>query len=138
MFKLESMVVLAGVGQLCVVLGSLAIPKILDWRRELRRLEPLTRQVFWTYAGYIVATNLFFAGVSTLAAGSLVDHSRLAAALTTFMALYWGGRLAIQFLFFHRSGGRQTLPFRIAEGLFVCAFLGFAGIYAYAAMVNLR
>jgi hypothetical protein len=138
MFKFESLIILAGVGQLCVVIGSLAIPKILDWRRELRRLEPLTRQVFWTYAGYIVATNLFFAFVSMLASGSLIDHSRLAAALTTFMALYWAGRLAIQFLFFHRSGGRQTLPFRIAEGLLVCAFAGFAGIYAYAAMVNLR
>src|SRR5258708_35130435 len=138
MFNLERLIVIAGVGQLCVALGSLAIPTILDWRRELQRLEPLTRQVFWTYAGYILATNLFFAAVSMLAAGSLLDHSPLAVALTTFMALYWAGRLAIQFLFFHRSGARPTMLFRIAETLLVCAFVVFAGVYTFGAMANLR
>jgi hypothetical protein len=138
MFNLRNLIFLAGAGQLCVVVGSLAIPKLLDWRHELQRLQPLTRQVFWTYAGYILATNLFFATMSMVAARSLADHSPLAVALTTFMALYWAGRLAIQFLFFHRSGAPDTLLFRIAEVLLVCGFTFFTAVYSYAALVNMR
>jgi len=138
MFKSENLILLAGVGQLCVVLCSLAIPRLLDWPGQLRRLEPLTRQVFWTYAGYILATNLFFATVSMFASRPLAGHSPLAAALTTFMALYWGGRLAIQFLFFHRSGAADTLLFRAAEVLYVGGFLFFTAVYGYAALVNWR
>jgi hypothetical protein len=138
MFNLENLILLAGVGQLCVVLCSLAIPRLLDWPRELLRLEPLTRQVFWTYAGYILATNLFFATVSMVASRALAGHSPLAAALTAFMALYWAGRLAIQFLFFHRSGAADTLLFRAAEVLYVCGFLFFTAVYGYAALANMR
>jgi hypothetical protein len=138
MFKSENLIFLAGAGQLCVVLGSVAIPKLLDWRRELMRLEPLTRQVFWTYAAYILATNLFFATVSLFASRALVDRSPLAAALTTFMALYWAGRLAIQFLFFHRSGAPDTLSFRMAEVLLACGFTFFTAVYSYAALANWR
>lgn len=138
MFNLRNLIFLAGVGQLCVVLVSLAIPKLLDWRRQLQRLEPLTRQVFWTYAGYILATNLFFATISMLIPSALAGRSPLAGALTTFMALYWAGRLAVQFLFFHRSGAADTLLFRAAEVLYVGGFLFFTAVYGYAALANMR
>ncbi|HEX7681408.1 MAG TPA: hypothetical protein VF713_25000 [Thermoanaerobaculia bacterium] len=138
MFKLENLIVLAGIGQLCVVLASLAIPRLLDWPRQLQRLEPLTRQVFWTYAGYILATNLFFAMASLLASGSLAGHSPRAAALTTFMALYWAARVAVQFFFFHRSGAADTFLFRAAEVLYVGGFAFFSAVYAYAALSNMR
>jgi hypothetical protein len=137
MFNLSRLIFLAGLGQLCVALGSLAIPRLLNWRRELQRLEPLTRYVFWTYAGYILATNLFFATISMLLSHELAGHSTLAAAITTFMALYWGGRLTIQLLF-HRSGAPDALPFRIGEVLLVCGFLFFTIVYGYAALANWR
>ena len=54
------LVVAAGVGQLVLVAASLAIPRALRWPEDLAKLRPLTRQVFWTYAGYIWATNLAF------------------------------------------------------------------------------
>lgn len=98
----------------------------------------MTRQVFWTYAGYILATNLFFAAVSMLAPRSLAGHSPLAAALTTFMALYWAARVAVQFLFFHRSGAANTFLFRAAEVLYVGGFAFFSAVYAYAALANMR
>ena len=44
---------LAGGIQLAIALASLAIPGQLGWREETRRLTPLTREVFWTYAAYI-------------------------------------------------------------------------------------
>jgi len=52
-----NLIVAAGLGQLAIVLASIAIPRALHWREDLAALRPLTRQVFWTYAGYISTTN---------------------------------------------------------------------------------
>ena len=62
MFKTElrTAVFLAGLTQIAIAASSLAIPRLLHWREETAGLVPLTRQVFWTYAGYIFATNLAF------------------------------------------------------------------------------
>ena len=82
--------VAAGVGQLALVVASLAIPRVLRWPEDLARLRPLTRQVFWTYAGYIWATNLAFGLVSAFAPGWLLDRTPLAGAVCGFIATYWG------------------------------------------------
>ena len=76
--SLDQVIVVAGVGQLALVLASLAIPRVLGWHRELMHLRPLTRQVFWTYAGYIWGTNLSFGLVSVIGPGWLLDRSPLA------------------------------------------------------------
>jgi hypothetical protein len=39
-------------------IASMAIPKVLDWRRELTAVSPLTRSLFWTYAGYTLGIHL--------------------------------------------------------------------------------
>jgi hypothetical protein len=85
--NLETLVWIAGLGQIVLVCASLAIPRVLGWREELQALRPLTRQVFWTYAGYILCLNLSFGLLSTLAPRLLVDGSPLAAAVSGFIAL---------------------------------------------------
>ena len=62
--NLPTLVLLAAIGQLVLIVASLAIPRVLGWRAETAKLRPLTRQVFWTYAAYIWATNLSFGLVS--------------------------------------------------------------------------
>lgn len=79
---LQNAILIAGVGQLAIVIGSPAIPRVLRWSDDVASLRPLTRQVFWTYAAYIWATNLCFGLISSLAPGWLVDGSPLAAAVT--------------------------------------------------------
>lgn len=64
---LEPLVVMAGLGQFGLALGNLAIPRVLGWRGDVAKLRPLTRQVFWTYAAHIWATNVAFGLVSALA-----------------------------------------------------------------------
>jgi hypothetical protein len=79
---LEIAVLLAGVGQLGLAIASLAIPRLLDWRADVAQLRPLTRQVFWTYAGYIWFTNLCFGLVSTFGPARLLDRSSVAMMVT--------------------------------------------------------
>lgn len=122
---------LAGLAQLAIALASLAIPRELGWREETKRLEPLTREVFWTYAGYIWATNVALGLISVLAAEELARGSSLARAINGYALCYWGARLLIQLVFFgkHAPSGKR---FVIAEGALTSAFLFLTVTYGWA------
>lgn len=134
---LRHLIILGGLIQLAIAATSLAIPRLLDWRSDLASLQPLTRQVFWTYAGYTLGTNTAFAALSLAGAGWLVDGSPLAAAVTGFIALYWSARVAVQFLHYDRAATRARTLFRAAEVLYVSAFSYLGVVYGVAAAGNI-
>src|SRR5262249_11999047 len=101
---------------------SLAIPRVLGWREDTRKLRPLTRQVFWTYAGYIWTTNVCFGLLSLLAPRALLEPTLLARSVSGFIAAYWGARLAIQLGWFDRSAAPRRTIFRLAEAALVSLF----------------
>jgi hypothetical protein len=120
--------VLAGLGQLALALASLVLPRLLGWREDTARLRPLTRQVFWTYAGYIWATNVAMGLLSALAPDSLLDGSPLARCVCIYIAAYWGARFAIQLFAFghHAPPGRK---YKVAEASMTALFLALTLIY---------
>jgi len=128
-----TLVALAGVGQLGLAAASLAIPIVLRWREDTAHLSTLTRQVFWTYAVYIWATNVAFGLLSLLAASALLDGSPLARAVSGFIAAYWGGRLIVQFAYFDRRAVPPGLHLRVAEGVLVLLFAYLTVVYGAAA-----
>jgi hypothetical protein len=134
----ETLIALAGLGQLCLAAGSLAIPKLLRWPQELLKLRPLTRQVFWVYALYIWCSHVAFAVLSLLASQALTDGSLLAACTTGFIALWWGARLAIQFTCLNRDDAPTGVIYRWGEAALVACFVFFTLTYGLAAVVNLR
>ena len=125
----RALLIAAGVGQLALAAGSLAIPKVLRWSDDVAKLRPLTRQVFWTYAAYIWTTNLAFGLLSALAPGWLLDGSPLAGAVAGFIAVYWGARVIIQFTYFDRSEAPKGLQFVLAEVALVALFVALTVIY---------
>ena len=127
----------AGLAQIALALGSLAIPYILRWAEETRKLRPLTRQVFWTYAGYICISHLCFGLLSMSLPESLLDGSPLAAAVTGFIALWWAARLVIQFTVLDRSDAPQGRRYVLAEVALVSLFVVFTVLYGAAAYANL-
>src|SRR5437588_5062986 len=134
---LKTLVFVAGLGQLILVVASLAIPRVLHWRADMSGVRPLTRQMFWTYAGYIWCTNLCFGLLSALGPGLLVDRSPLAGAVTGFMALYWGARLVIQFAVLDRLDAPAGWVFRLAEVALVSLFVFLTLVYSSGAAFNL-
>jgi hypothetical protein len=122
----------AGVAQLVLVVASLAIPRVLNWKVDLANLRPLTRQVFWTYAGYIWVTNLSFGLISAMAPDLLLDRSPLAGLICSFIAVYWGARLVIQFAYFDRNDAPKGRFFVLAEvalvGLFIVLTIVYFGL----------
>jgi hypothetical protein len=129
----RTLLVLAGLGQLALAFGSLAIPRILRWKEDTDRLRPLTRQVFWTYATYIWVTNVAFGLLSLAAPDWLLDGSGLACAVASYVALYWGARLFVQLFYFDRSAAPPGLFYRGAEAALVGLFVFLTAVYGWLA-----
>src|SRR5262245_26397122 len=134
---LKALIIAAGVGQLLLAAGSLAIPRVLKWREELAKVRPLTRQVFWTYAGYIWTTNFCFGLVSVLMPAEFLATTPLAAAVCGFITLYWLARIVIQFTYFDRRAAPPGAIFKFAEAALVALFVYLTGVYGWAAVANL-
>ncbi|MBK9387577.1 MAG: hypothetical protein IPN34_22410 [Planctomycetes bacterium] len=123
----------AGAAQLLLCLGTLALPRVLGWREKLALLPTLERQMFYVYAAYIWGTNLAFGLVSLAAPGWMLDGSGLASAVLGFIALYWGARVALQFLYFDlRSARPPGVHFVVAERALDLLFVGLTLLYGAA------
>jgi hypothetical protein len=130
---MQTLLFVGGLGQIGLILASLAIPRVLRWGEDTAKLRPLTRQVFWTYAGYIWATNLSFGLLSALAPQWLLDRTPLAGVVCGFIAAYWGARLVIQLVYFDRSDAPPGLWVKAAEAALVGLFVFLTAVYSAAA-----
>lgn len=134
---LAPLLVLAGAGQIALVLGSSAIPRQLGWRAKLSATTPLIRQMFWVYAAYILATNLAFGLLSALAPAVLLDGSPLATAVCGFICLYWVSRVIVQWTYFDLSE-LPISPFnKFARIALETLFIALALVYGAATLHNL-
>ena len=52
--QLTTLIVLAGAGQLCVLVAAALVPFRLHWSTTLASLPRLHRQMYWVYGGYVV------------------------------------------------------------------------------------
>jgi hypothetical protein len=133
----RQLLVLAGMGQLALAAGSLAIPRVLHWREETERLSPLTRQVFWTYAGYIWTSHVAFGLVSVVLPDALLGPGALAPCATGFIALWWGVRVVLQVCCFDRSARPPGALYALAESALMFAFVACALLYSILTLRHL-
>ena len=131
---MKALLIIAGLGQLVLAAGSLALPRLLRWSDDTAKLRPLTRQVFWTYAAYIWATNICFGVVSTFAPEWLLDRSPLARVVTGYIMAYWGARVLVQFFYFDRSEAPPGAIYKLAEVALVGLFIFLTAVYGYVAV----
>jgi ABC-type enterochelin transport system permease subunit len=135
--KIQQIVCIAGLAQIALAFGSLAIPQILKWRPELAKVHPLIKQMFWTYAAYIFVINLCFGILSVFAFRDITNNSKLAAIITGFIALYWISRVSIQFLYFDRANFPTGKWHKLGEVLLVTVFVFLSITYSWAFYLNI-
>ena len=125
---------LAGVGHFGILLASVQVPGILDWKSELAHLHPFLRRLFWVYGVFIVLTIVGFGTLSLMHAPELAGGGPLARGVCLFIAVFWGARLAVQcFVFDARpflTNGWRKLGYHTLTGAFVCL----TAVYAWAAL----
>lgn len=129
---LQTALYLAGIAQLALVAGSLLIPGILKWKVELNKVNTLIKQMFWTYAAYILVINLCFGLISVFAFNDLTNGSFLGASICGFIAIYWISRVLVQFFYFDSSSFPKGGWNKIAEVLLVTLFVVLSLVYSVA------
>jgi hypothetical protein len=134
---LQNSLIVSGIGHIILCAGSLIIPRALQWKTNLKSLKPLLRQMFWTYAGYILVTNFAFGIVSVFGSEELINRSFLATSITFFIALYWLARIVIQFSYFDRSDAPKGTFYTLGEIVLVVLFFIFTGVYSLAFFYNM-
>jgi hypothetical protein len=92
-----------GAAQLGMAVLGAALPLALGWGRELGELRPFYRRLFWTYAVYVFATNLFFGIALAFAPGTVLGGGPGGIAITIYLLGFWGGRLALELAGFDRD-----------------------------------
>ena len=133
---MRTWLILAGLGQLALAVGSLAIPVVLGWREHARRMPNLTRQVFWTYSAYIWSFHVAFGLLSTLGADLLLDGTPLARLVAGFIAAYWGVRLTLQFTVMDRTAAPPGRIYELAEVALVGLFVYLTVVYTAVALCS--
>lgn len=132
---LKTLIILCGIGHIALGLGSLVIPKMLNWKSSLSSVPTLIRQIFWTYAGYILAINIFFGIISLFYTDELLSGSGLSKAMLLLIGVYWLSRVIIQFVYFDKTGIPDKFIYKVGEIVLVTLFMAFTLIYGYAAVV---
>lgn len=136
MFSTQQLILIAGLAQLTLATGSLLIPKILNWHSELAKVQPLIKQMLWTYAAYIFVINLCFGLLSVFDSGELISGSHIATFVSAFIAVYWISRVLIQFFYFDRASFPKGNWSRLAEVVLVALFVFLSLIYSQAFYIN--
>ena len=132
---IKTLIILCGIGHIVLGVGSLVIPRMLNWKSALVTTPVLVRQIFWTYAGYILSINIFFGIVSMLYPDELLSGSGLSKALLILITLYWFSRVVIQFVYFDKTGIPEKFIYKAGEMALVSLFVVFTLVYGYAAFV---
>lgn len=132
---LQTLLIVAGVLHLCITSAGLVMTRVLEWRRYLSRLEPLTRHVVWTHGAFVLLTIIAFGVISICCAPSLASGEPLARAVCGFISGFWGLRLVIGFTMFDAKPHLINWPLALAYRALSVVFVYFVFAYAAAAVL---
>jgi len=130
--ELSILLKIAGCAQLFMAIGSLLLPRWLNWRKSLAKMPVLLRQMFWVYSGYILMTNIALGLVSILNPMDLLSNRDLGIAFLIYAALYWLIRVLIQFFYFDKTDAPKGTFYRYGEIALDANFIFLALVYSLA------
>ena len=99
MTKLDTLLLLVGLGHFGVLLAASLVPFALDWKTELAPIPLLHPQMYMTYGGYVVMSMILFVALCLAFRTELTDGSTLARVIMGYGAIFWGVRLCLQPVF---------------------------------------
>jgi hypothetical protein len=134
MFTLHRLIFIGGVLHLGILIASALVPGVLDWRRELDKLRPLTRQLVWVHGVFIVLTIIGFGVISIVAPRELASGTTLARAVCAFVAAFWLGRLGVQFFVFDARPFLTRAYLKVGYHGLTIVFLLLVATYGFAAV----
>jgi hypothetical protein len=129
----ERFIFLGGLLHFGILLASALVPRVLNWRNSLQRLDPLSRQLIWVHGAFIVLVIIAFGALSIGFAGDLTNGTHLARAVCATIALFWACRLVVQFTVFDARPYLRTLFLKLGYRGLTAVFTYLVAVYAWAA-----
>lgn len=128
-------ILLAGIAQIALVIGSLVIQLVLNRKANLAKVQLWIKQTFWTYAAYMLVINFCFGLLSIFAANDLLNGSLLSLLICGFIAVYWILRV---YLHFERVSFPQEKLQTTGEAALVGLFIYLSIVYSLAFYFNYK
>ena len=125
---LALLIFIGGILHFGILLASFSVPRVLDWKRSLQRVDQLSRQLVWLHGAFIVLVIIAFGTISVALAEELAAGGILARAVCGFIGFFWALRLAAQFLIF------DAKPF-LRNVWLKAGYYGLTLVFAYHAVV---
>ncbi len=132
--SLPTLIWISGILHLGTLLGSAQVPKELNFREELPRLNPMLRQWVLVAGGYIVLDLIGFGILSLMFSHELAAGSPLARAVCGFIAIFWAIRLAIQMFFFDAKPWLRTTFLKVGYHGLTLVFTWHTLVHGWAAL----
>jgi hypothetical protein len=130
---LPKLIFLAGAAQLGILIASVLVPFQLKWKTELAVLPRLHRQMYWIYGGYVVLAIAAFGLICLFNSSELAKGSGLARGICGFIAVFWGVRLALQWVLDAESH-LSTWWLRLGYHVLTILFGAFTLLFGFAAL----
>ena len=134
--NLELLIFIGGILHFGILLASAMVPKVLDWKASLDKLDGLSRQLVWVHGAFIVLVIIGFGLLSVFFAGDLVTGTPLARGVCLFIALFWAARLIVQFFVFDAKPYLKTALLRAGYHGLTLVFMYHAIVYSLAALLS--
>jgi hypothetical protein len=135
---LQTALPVAGMLHFALLIASFRVPRVLRWEDDLRKVDPLTRQLVLVHGAFIVLTIIAFGTITLATRSSLLVGSELGAAVALFIALFWFCRLLIQLFYFDAEAHLTSLGLRLGYRALTMLFVFFTTVYFLTAWVNVR
>ncbi|MEK6248980.1 MAG: hypothetical protein N2C12_12425 [Planctomycetales bacterium] len=129
------LIFIGGILHFGILLASAMVPKVLDWKDSLNKLDGLSRQLVWVHGAFIVLVIAGFGMLSMLLASSLVNGTPLARGICLFIAIFWTARLMVQFFVFDATPFLKTAFLRMGYHGLTFVFTYHAVVYTCAALL---
>jgi len=132
--NLALLILIGGMLHFGILIASALTPRVLDWRKELAKLDWLTQQLVWVHGAFIVLVIVGFGVLSVALPAELASGTLLARSVCGFIALFWIARLGVQFFVFDAKKYLGNWLLRIGYHALTGVFLYHAVVYGLAAV----
>ena len=133
--NLELLIFAGGILHFGILIASAMVPKVLDWKASLEKLDGLFRQLVWVHGAFIVLVIIGFGLLSVVLADDLASGTTLARGMCLFIALFWAARLVVQLFVFDAKPYLKTVVLKVGYRGLTVVFIYNAVIYALAAFL---
>ena len=131
---LESLLMLAAIGQLIVAALNLRLVKILGWEPVISALPDLVREVVVVHKWFVSITLVIFATLMIRFASELAgEGNEIARWLAGCIAIFWGIRTVMQWAYCGASHWKGKSRETLVHWILTIVYSGWAILYLVAA-----